>query len=188
VFLYNIGIKSYALLAEVNLLQAKISLLTFDIKSSQRFLTQAKQIAERYGLNQLTAKIANENEDLLKKLDLWQKLKESGAPMVDRMELARLDGKILGMIQRSPVLTAQITEDKVAIHKEMKICLVCIGEVLKFSYICRCGAMYCESCARALAKMENVCWACDAPIDDLKPVKPYKEKERVHVEEEVKKN
>jgi tetratricopeptide (TPR) repeat protein len=179
--------RSYALLTEVNLLQAKISLLTFDIKLSQRFLTQAQQIAERYSLKQLSAKITNENEDLLKKLDIWEKLKESGAPMADRMELARLDERILGMIQKSPILTAQITEDKVVIHKEKKVCLVCRGEMFKFSYICGCGAIYCESCARALANLENVCWACDAPFDDLKPMKPYKEEERALVEEEVKK-
>jgi hypothetical protein len=54
--------------------------------------------------------------------------------------------------------------------------LVCRGEVLKFSYICECGANYCGNCARALTNLENVCWACDVPIDYLKPVKPYKEK------------
>jgi predicted amidophosphoribosyltransferase len=92
------------------------------------------------------------------------------------------------LFQNSLLLTAQITEEKVAIHKEKKICLVCRSDVLKFSYICGCGAMYCESCARALANLENVCWACDAPIDDLKPVKPYEEEERVHAEKKVKKN
>ena len=69
------------------------------------------------------------------------------------------------------------------IHKEKIICLVCRGEVLKFSYICECGTIYCENCARALTNLENVCWACDFPIDYSKPVKPFKEEEeRVKVE------
>jgi tetratricopeptide (TPR) repeat protein len=167
--------KSYWILSEVHLLQSKLSLLTFDIKKAQRYLTQARQIAERFGLNQLSVKIDNENEDLLTKLDLWQKLKEEDALMADRMELARLDEKIVKMIQKYPVLTAQLTEEKVVISKEMKICLVCRDEVSGFSYNCKCGANYCENCARALVDLENVCWACDEPIDYSKPVKHFKE-------------
>ena len=107
--------------------------------------------------------------------------------MSDRMELARLDEKIMKIIQKSLVLTVQITKEKVAISKETKICLVCRGTVLGFSYICKCGANYCENCARALTNLENACWACDLPIDYSKPVKLFKEEERVKVEEKVKK-
>jgi len=180
--------QSYWVLCEACLIQAKLSLLTFNIKKSQRFLTQAHQIAERFDLTQLTVKIANENEDVIKKLDLWEKLKEEDASMADRMELARLDEKIVKMIQKRPVLSVQVSEEKVAISKEKKICLVCRGEVLRFSFICECGAIYCGNCAQALTDLENVCWACDAPIDYLKPVKPYKEEEeRVEIGDSSKK-
>ncbi|KKL78604.1 hypothetical protein LCGC14_2023160, partial [marine sediment metagenome] len=179
---------SYMVLCETYLLQAKLSLLTFDIKKAQRFLTQAKQIAERFGLTQLTVKIAYENEDLLKKLDLWEKLKEEDAPMADRMELARLDEKIVKMIQKRHILTVQVSEEKVAISKEKKICLVCRGEVVRFSYICDCGANYCGNCAQALTNLENVCWVCDVPIDYSKPVKPFKdESEHIKVKGNTKK-
>jgi len=178
---------SFWILCETLLIQAKLSLLTFDIKKAQRFLTQARQTAERFGLNQLANKITNENEDLLTKLDLWEKLKYSGAPMAERLELARLDEKIMKMIQRRPILTVQVSEEKITVSKEKKICLVCRGEVLRFSYICECGAMYCGNCAQALTNLENVCWVCDVPIDYLKPVKPYKEEEeRVKVGDKVK--
>lgn len=106
---------SYSLQAEAYLLQAKLSLLTFNIKKAQRFLTQAQQIAERFGLNKLATKIANEYTDLLKKIDLWEKLKEIDAPMADRFELARLDEQMGEIIQKSAVLIAQVTEEKVAI-------------------------------------------------------------------------
>ena len=179
---------SYWLLCETYLIQAKLSLLIFNIKKAQRFLTQAHQIAERFDLTQLTAKITNEKEDLLTKLDLWEKLEEEDAPMSDRMELARLDEKIVKMIQKRPVLPVQVSEEMVVIHKEKKICLVCRGEILRFSYICECGAMYCESCARAVSDLENECWACETPIDYSKPVKPFKEEEeRVKVEVKPKK-
>ncbi|MCK4383493.1 MAG: hypothetical protein KAW66_09395, partial [Candidatus Lokiarchaeota archaeon] len=75
----------------------------------------------------------------------------------------------------------------VVISKETKICLVCRGEVFGFSYVCKCGANYCEHCARALSNLENVCWACEVPIDYSKPVKPFKEEKRVKVDEKAKK-
>ncbi|MFX1478822.1 MAG: tetratricopeptide repeat protein [Promethearchaeota archaeon] len=68
----------------------------------------------------------------------------------------------------------QVLEEKIMIQKEMKICLVCKGEVVKFFYICECGAIYCENCARAISDLENLCWACNAPIDYSKPVKPIR--------------
>jgi hypothetical protein len=105
------------------------------------------------------------------------------------MELARLDEKIVKMILKRTILTVQVSEEKIAISKEKKICLVCRGEVFGFSYICKCGANYCENCARALTDLENVCWACETPIDYSKPVKPFKEEqERVKVEVKPKKN
>jgi len=38
---------------------------------------------KKLGLNQLAVKIANENEELLAKLDIWEKLKEEDALMSD---------------------------------------------------------------------------------------------------------
>jgi len=67
--------------------------------------------------------------------------------------------------------TIQITEKEVVIQKEKKICLVCKGEVVKFFYVCECGAIYCENCARAISDLENLCWACNVPIDYSRPVK-----------------
>ncbi|MFX1478823.1 MAG: tetratricopeptide repeat protein [Promethearchaeota archaeon] len=80
--------------------------------------------------------------------------------------------------------TIQITEKEVVIQKEKKICLVCKGKVVKFFYICECGAIYCEKCARAISDLENLCWACNAPIDYSKPVETIKKV----VREDIKKN
>ncbi|MHA1461122.1 MAG: tetratricopeptide repeat protein [Promethearchaeota archaeon] len=167
--------QSYWFFVETYRLQAKLSLLTFNIKEARRFLIQAQQIAERFNISQLAIIVSKENEDLLKNLDAWKNLKEIDAPMADRIELARLDELIESMTQKRFAITSQILEERVAITKEKKICLVCKGEVLKFSYICECGAIYCNNCARALTNLENVCWVCEISIDPLKPVKPYAE-------------
>jgi len=175
-------------IVEAYILKAKLSLLTFNIKQAKRFLTQAQQIAERFGLNESATKIYDEYEDLLKKSDLWEKLEEKNAPMSDRLDLARLDEQIEGLFKTRTILTAQIREEKVAISKETKICLVCRGEVFGFSYACKCGANYCENCARALIDLENVCWACETQIDYSKPVTQFKEEaERIKIQEKAKK-
>ena len=74
----------------------------------------------------------------------------------------------------------QITEEEVSISKEKKICLVCKGKVGRFMYMCpECESFYCDKCARALIELENACWACITPIDESRPVKPFKEEEEV---------
>ena len=165
----------YLILAQTYFLQAKFSLLTVDLKKAKRFLTQAQKIAERFGHKEFLERIANEHSKLLKQSDVWEKLKEMGAPMDERIKLARLNEQIEEIVEKRAMLPIFITEEKVAISKETKICLVCRGEVLRFTYICECGAIYCDKCARAVSNLENVCWVCDAPIDYLKPVKPKEE-------------
>ena len=174
--------KSYWILAETYLLQNKLSLLTFDMKKARRFLTQAQQIAERHGLNRLVIKISDEHEKLLKQLNMWEKLKESNAPITERLELAQLGEQMERMVSNRVVL-ARVTEEKVTVHKERKICLVCKGEIVGFMYVCECDTIYCENCTRALAELENICWVCNAPLDETKPVKPYKEEDKnTHIE------
>jgi hypothetical protein len=77
-----------------------------------------------------------------------------------------------------------ITEEEVSISKEKKICLVCKGKAFRFStYLCPgCEAFYCAKCAQALIELENACWVCDAPIDESKPVKPFKRDDEIEVE------
>jgi hypothetical protein len=67
----------------------------------------------------------------------------------------------------------QITEEEISISKEKKICLVCKGKIGGLNFMCsECGAFYCVKCSEALTELENSCWACNAPIDSSKPVKP----------------
>ena len=67
-----------------------------------------------------------------------------------------------------------IDNDELTLYKERKICLVCKGDATGFEvYICTdCGILYCLKCAKALSNLENICWACNTPIDKSKPIKP----------------
>ena len=147
------------------------------MKEARRFLTQAQQIAERHGFKNIVKKISNEQENLLKQLTVWEQLKKSNAPISERIELAKISEHMGQMLRNRAKLTTQITEDDFTIHTERKICLVCRGDIKGYMYACECAANYCESCAQAVTNLENICWACNAPMDRSKPVKRYEEEE-----------
>jgi len=103
---------SYSILCETYLLQAKLSLLTFDIKKAQRFLTQAQQIAERFGLDLLSIKISNEHDELLKQINMWENLKESSSSLKERMEFARLNEQVENMIQKRAAEVPELSDEE----------------------------------------------------------------------------
>ena len=74
----------------------------------------------------------------------------------------------------------QITEEEVSFYKERKVCVVCKGDVSRVNYMCpKCNTLYCVNCSEALSNLENMCWVCDEPFDETKPVRPYKEGETI---------
>ncbi len=94
---------SYFVFCETFILQAKLALLNFDIKSARLFLTQAQKIAESYSMKRLAMKISFEHDELLKQLNLWEKLKESGAPLTERWKLAGLNEQMQKMVKRQSI-------------------------------------------------------------------------------------
>ncbi|MFX1259797.1 MAG: hypothetical protein ACFFAN_18245 [Promethearchaeota archaeon] len=71
---------------------------------------------------------------------------------------------------------SHITEEEVTFYREKRICLVCKNKVSRINFICpKCSALYCLKCSEELINLENMCWVCDEPIDESKPIKPSKE-------------
>ena len=64
----------------------------------------------------------------------------------------------------------EFTQGEVISYRKQNKCLVCKQKTTLFKYICDCGALYCNRCAKALIQIENMCWVCNIPIDKLKPV------------------
>jgi len=168
---------SYTFLAETYFLKAKLALLTLDVKKARRFLTQAQQIAERWGYNLLATKISSEHERLLNQQSMWENLKDTEISLTERIKLAGLDEQMSHLLRKSSTFASQVSEEEVTILRERKICVVCKGDVLGFMYTCKCDTIYCENCARALTNLENACWVCDAPFDTSKPTQPYEKEE-----------
>ena len=80
-----------------------------------------------------------------------------------------------------------ITEEEVSFHRERKICLVCKGNVSGINYICpSCDALYCIKCSEELSDLENMCWFCNEPFDDSKPIKPFRRQEEREAQKIIK--
>ncbi len=82
----------YGVLAEVKLLQAKVTLIQMDFEEAQRLLTQAQRVAELYGITITAQKISSEHDNYLEKLSEWKSLKEREAPISERLKLASVEG------------------------------------------------------------------------------------------------
>ena len=95
--------KSYWILCETYLLQAKIALISSDLEEARRLLAKGQKIAEKFGLNRLAISISDEHDKLLNELSLWERLKESNAPMGERIELARLNDQVVKMLRKRVV-------------------------------------------------------------------------------------
>lgn len=110
-------------------------------------------------------------------------------PAEPKKERFKKETQVEGELFRLYKRPSHITEEEVSVSKEKKICLVCKGKLagFKLAFICpNCDTLYCENCARALSDLENLCWVCNNPFDESKPVKPYeKEKEVMEIEEQI---
>jgi len=117
---------SYWILGETILLKAKLALISFNLKEARQLLTQGQKTVEKYGLKLLAMKISNEHDELLKRLNEWDTLKDSNAPLTERMDLSHVDKQIDLMVSKKaidtpklepehPILVTILTEDGKAI-------------------------------------------------------------------------
>ena len=103
---------SYWIIGETYLLQAKLALLSLDLKEARRLLTQGQQVAEKYGLKILARKISNEHDELLKQLTIWENLKKSEATLTERLQLARLNEQMDDMLRKRVVEPDEIQDEE----------------------------------------------------------------------------
>jgi len=165
--------KYHYYLIEAFILQGKLSLLTFDIKTARRFLTQAQRIAQRHGYIGVASEISNLQGELMQRLTTWEHLKETNADLSERIELARLEDHLKGKFRTKLMKMERTAVKEITIFKDIKTCLVCKGEVEGFNvYICPdCNSIYCKGCAESLVDIENQCWSCSSTINKSMPVR-----------------
>ncbi|UCD02500.1 MAG: tetratricopeptide repeat protein, partial [Promethearchaeota archaeon] len=95
--------RSYRLLAETNLLQGKLALMQMNIGHARQLFAKAERIAEEHGLHLLARTISSENDKLLEQLEIWENLRESKAPLAERIELSRLNEQMERMVRKGIV-------------------------------------------------------------------------------------
>ncbi len=103
---------SYLVFCEAFILQAKITLLNFDIKSARLFLTQAQKIAESYSMKRLAMKISYEHDDLLRKTKMWENLITSEVSLSERLELTGLNEQMENMVKRRMIEVPEISNEE----------------------------------------------------------------------------
>ncbi|UCC19564.1 MAG: hypothetical protein JSV62_15930, partial [Promethearchaeota archaeon] len=102
---------SYLHFCKTFMLKAKLALINFDMKAARRFLTQAQKIAENYGIKRLAMNISYEHDELLRQVKLWEKLKESGASLSERWELAGLTQQMENMVRKQMIESPKLSEE-----------------------------------------------------------------------------
>ncbi|MFX1377885.1 MAG: tetratricopeptide repeat protein [Promethearchaeota archaeon] len=91
---------SFWWLAETYLLQAKLELITLDLKSAEESITQAQKIAEKCGLIQLNEQILIEKINLQDQINKWKALRKSKATITELIDLAQIDDQLIRMLKR----------------------------------------------------------------------------------------
>jgi tetratricopeptide (TPR) repeat protein len=103
---------SYPLLAEVYIFQARLALVTLELKKARKFLTKAQNIADKYHINRLAMRISAEHDELLKQLNRWEGIKESNTSLSDRMKLASLNEQMGRMIRNGAIDPIEISDEE----------------------------------------------------------------------------
>lgn len=103
---------SYSTLAETNLLQGRLALITLNLNDARQFLTSAQKIAEEHGLTLLAQKISQEHDSLLEELETWQSLKKNKVSMAKRMKMASVDGVFERMLGKRVVDPSEVIEEE----------------------------------------------------------------------------
>ncbi|MFX1418368.1 MAG: tetratricopeptide repeat protein [Promethearchaeota archaeon] len=103
---------SYIYFCRTFMLQAKLALINFDLKAARRLLTQAQKIAESHGLKRLAMRVSHEHDELLKQLEIWEKLKKTNASLSKRWKFAGLNEQMENMVRKKMIESTKISEEK----------------------------------------------------------------------------
>ncbi len=172
--------RSYWILCETYLLQAKMVLISSDLEEARRLLAKGQQIAEKFGLNRLAMSISEEHDKLLNELSVWEGLRESNAPMGERIELARLADQIKHMTKKrvmeypklkaeQPILFAIMTKEGEVVLSSPFTADMTIDEIHFSEFLTSCNTfcdqIFSESFDRVkfgqytilISAIENIC-------------------------------
>jgi len=120
---------SYLQQCGMKLMQAKLALVQLKFDDSKKLLSQAQSLAETHKLQYFAQKISSEHDLLLEQQEIWDHLKESNAPMSDRIKLAAFDGIIKRMQGIRGLKSPELEEEQPVL-----LLIIAEGGILTFSY------------------------------------------------------
>jgi hypothetical protein len=91
---------SYSLLVDTYMLKSKMALLELDLDSARQLLSEAQQMAEEKGLQNLAMMISGEYDTLMDQLGKWTDLIDQNVPMIEKLELTELEGMVSRIIRK----------------------------------------------------------------------------------------
>jgi tetratricopeptide (TPR) repeat protein len=92
---------SYLVIAETFLLKSKLALISLNLDEARKFLNQGQIISEKYGLNHLAMKISNENDDLIKNLEIWKTMQIEKASISKILRRTNINHQINSMLGKT---------------------------------------------------------------------------------------
>ncbi|MFX1248677.1 MAG: tetratricopeptide repeat protein [Promethearchaeota archaeon] len=105
---------SYSLLVDTYMLKSKMALLELDLDSARQLLSDAQQIAEEKGLQNLAMMISGEYDTLMDQLGKWTDLIDQNVSMIEMLELTELEGMVQRII-RKKAETPEFSEEEPAL-------------------------------------------------------------------------
>jgi len=103
---------SYLVLGNAYILQAKLALLTLDLKEAQKLLIKAQKIAEKYNLGRLARKISNEHDELLKQMTIWENMDKTDVSLPERLKLTRINQHRENMVKRRAIEVPELSDEE----------------------------------------------------------------------------
>ncbi|TFG23750.1 MAG: hypothetical protein EU529_06445 [Promethearchaeota archaeon] len=150
---------------------------SFDEGSIEKVKRMVK-VSDRINLDMMRTALKMDKEVFSEKIFEW----------ADKFDF-RIDADMLIVNEEKVGEFIDALEEDVSVFRDKKVCLVCKGEPSGFNvFICpECDSIYCDKCARALSDLENLCWVCESPLDQSKPVKKEEpEQEEIKISKDIK--
>ncbi|MFX1417427.1 MAG: tetratricopeptide repeat protein [Promethearchaeota archaeon] len=104
--------RSYWVLGESYLLNAKLALIQLRLNEARKLLTQGQKVAEKYGMTLLARKISHEHDELLKRLDMWENLRESKISMSERIKLSQLNEQMENVVSKRMIKVPELSDEE----------------------------------------------------------------------------
>ncbi|MFX0075019.1 MAG: tetratricopeptide repeat protein [Candidatus Hermodarchaeota archaeon] len=103
--------KSFRLIAETNLLQAKLALIQMNLGDARQLFTKAERIADEHGLHLLARTISNEHDKLLAQLDKWKNFSKNEAPVSERIKHVEIDKTLNHIMGKHMIKPPDLVEE-----------------------------------------------------------------------------